>query len=290
MTSDTAPMESVTTSQDSPSDVSDRKYRAVIYCRVSTNDSGQTTKTQERDCRKFCDDHGIDVLEVYKDEETGTTPYRDGFSKMLLRIQMQEDVDYVVAYDQSRITRGDDIKKLKALIEPHRCSFRFVRLDIDDSTVGGRIQQAVQTEINAEENRVRNEKTILGMQTRRDDGIHLGRPARVMFMEDKPDAPKGRYKEGTTVPISEDQIFGYARKGYSLYFVAHEILEVPYNSLLNEMHLRDPSNPKCRYTGKKDRFTEYMTLYGAVRNVHKGSAPQRVGNQPEIAPQRGDSQ
>lgn len=290
MTSENEMADVASASQESSSEVYERKYRAVIYCRVSTDDSGQTTKTQERDCRKFCDDHGIEVLDVYKDEETGTTPYREDFSKMIMRIQLQQDVDYVIAFDQSRITRGDDIKKLKALIEPHRCSFKFVRLDIDDSTIGGRIQQAVQTEINAEENRVRNEKTILGMQTRREDGIHLGRPARVMFMEDKADAPKGRYKEGITVPISEDQIFGYAKKGYSLYFVAHEILEVPYNSLLNEMHLRDPSNPKCRYTGKKDRFTEYMTLYGAVRNVHKGSAPQRVGNQPEIAPQRGGSQ
>ena len=283
MTSDAKPDVPTTAPAEVTSEDLKRRERVVIYCRVSTDDSGQTNKTQEFECRKFCESMGFEVMEVYRDEETGTSPYREDFGKMMLRVQLQQDVDYIVAYDQSRITRGDDIKKLKALIEPHRCAFKFVRLDIDDSTIGGRITQAVQTEINAEENRVRNEKTRLGMQERVREGKHVGRPARIMFAEDKLTAPTGRYKEGFTVIVNEDQIYGYARKGYSLYFVANEILEIPYNCLINEMHEKRPGT---RYTGPKDRFSEYMTLCASSKDVHKGSATQRVGNEPKTDAQR----
>ena len=283
MTSDVQPDVPTTAPTEVTTEDLKRRERVVIYCRVSTDDSGQTNKTQEFECRKYCESMGFEVMEVYRDEETGTSPYREDFGKMMLRVQLQQDVDYIVAYDQSRITRGDDIKKLKALIEPHRCAFKFVKLDIDDSTIGGRITQAVQTEINAEENRVRNEKTRLGMQERVREGKHVGRPARIMFAEDKPTALQGRYKEGFTVMVNEDQIYGYAKKGYSLYFVAKEILEIPYNCLINEMHQKKDGT---RYTGPKDRFSEYMTLCASAKDVRKGSDAQRVGNEPKTDAQR----
>lgn len=281
MTSDAENTVVSTESGSQTVDSLERTYRAVIYCRVSTEDHRQTNKTQERECRSYCESQGIEVLEVYKDEETGTSPYREDFGKMMLRIQLQEDVDYIVAYDQSRITRGDDIKKLMALIGTHRCSFRFVMNDFDDSTIGGRIARGVISEINAEENRVRNSKTKLGMETRRREGKHLGRPASFMFAEDIEKAPKGRFKEGKTKVVTTEYMLSFARQGMTINYVATHILAVDPHCVVHEMRLADPDDPKCRDKGMVDRYTEYMTLYTEAKRAGKGSDGERVENKPE---------
>lgn len=266
----------------------DEQFRAVIYCRVSTDDKDQTNDTQERVCREWCESKGFIVLDIYKDEESGTTLDRKDFSRMLSRIMLSRDVDYIVAYDQSRITRGEDFNDLKKTLSEFRCRFRFVRMDFDDSTMVGKIAQDVMMHVNNEENVIRNERTRLGMQTRRErDKQHLGRPARIVFAEDEGIQLKGRVKDGYTIVVTEDYIMSFARKGYTLNFVANRILHVTYHSLVNEMRLRDPSDSKSRGMGTKDRYSEYMRiLRGESDGVNKGSDEQRVGNGPETTEQR----
>ena len=111
-----------------------------------------------------------------------------------------------------------------------------------------------------------------GMEKAKDEGKHVSRPARFMFLEDIQDAPKGRciltstegYKTVTMVR-SEGELMDYARKGYSINYVAKNIFGIPTNVLLNEMKLTDPDNPRSRAKGMKDRFSEYMRLYDESR-------------------------
>lgn len=266
----------------------DEQFRAVIYCRVSTDDKDQTNDTQERVCREWCESKGFVILDVYRDEESGTTLDRPNFSRMLSRIMLSRDVDYIVAYDQSRITRGEDFNDLKKSLSEFRCRFRFVRLDLDDSTMVGKIAQDVMMHVNNEENIIRNERTRAGMQTRKlRDKQHLGRPARIVFVEDREGMLIGRVKENYTILVTEDYIMSFARKGYSLNFVASKILHVSYHSLVREMRPRDPSDPKCRNTGTKDRYSEYARiLKESTEGMSKGCVEQRVGNGAESVEQR----
>ena len=262
------------------------RITVVIYCRVSTDDKDQTNETQERVCREWCESKGWIVDEVYKDEVSGMTLDRKDFNRMLSRIMLRRDIDYIVSYDQSRITRGEDFADLRKNLSEFRCRFRFVRMDLDDSTMAGRIAQDVMTHVNNEENRVRNERTRLGMQTRKLEGKHVGHPAKIMFVEDKETAPEGRYHQGYTVIVSEPQIYAFAEKGYSLNFVAVRILEVNPKVLIWEMKPRDPSNPKCRNRGTKDRWSVYMSIYRRATEQDKGADVQRVGNPDETDVQR----
>ena len=271
--------------------------RVVIYCRVSTDDSGQTNETQERECRRYCESQGYMVLDVYRDERTGSNTNRDEWSNMINRIVMHEDVDYIVAYDQSRVTRGEDYENIRAKLAMFRCRFKFVKLDLDDETLAGKITHSVMMHVNSEENKVRNEKTRLGMQTRKDNGIHVGRPAVFMFSEDIPTAPKGRYQppnpeDGVrgTLTATENYIYSFAREGRSIYYVAKTILGISYHTLVEEMRPRDPSDPTGRNKGTKDRYSIYMELYNRARGTaqaqREGSTEERVGNPTETVEER----
>ncbi|MFT0898177.1 recombinase family protein [Candidatus Methanoprimaticola sp. MG2] len=262
------------------------RITVVIYCRVSTDDKDQTNETQERVCREWCESKGWIVDEVYKDEVSGMTLDRKDFNRMLSRIMLRRDIDYIVSYDQSRITRGEDFADLRKNLSEFRCRFRFVRMDLDDSTMAGRIAQDVMTHVNNEENRVRNERTRLGMQTRKLQGKHVGHPAKVIFAEDKETAPDGRYVAGYTLIVTEPQIYSFAEMGYSLNFVASRILEINPHTLEWEMKLRDPSNPNCRNRGTKDRWSIYMTIYRKAIGANKGSSEQRVENTDDSDVQR----
>lgn len=267
--------------QATPNDDADY-MPVVIYCRVSTDDKDQTNETQERMCREWCENHGCTVLKVYKDEESGMTMDRPGWAMMINRIINDRDVDYIVAYDQSRITRMENFSALRDNLKPYRCKFRFVKLDVDGESMVGKIVQDVFTHVNHEENAIRNEKTRIGMQTRKLANIHVGRPARFMFAEDIEAKPEGCFKQGVTVVISEKTLYDYARSGMTLNYVAKRILGVSPTTLVWEMHERQPDNPKCHYKGVKDRYTAYMTLYNeAVSKGEggcKGSDLERVGN------------
>lgn len=272
-------------------------YRAVIYCRVSTDDKQQTNANQEFFCRRWCETMGFEVVDVYKDEITGTTLQRPGLMMMIGRILTMKDVDYIVAYDQSRITRGETIETnfeaVKALLAGSRCRFRFASLDLPDDSVAGKIISDINTRINANENTLRNERTKAALMERKAAGKHVGRPARFLIAEDIEEKPKGVFKAGVTIVMPEKTLYDYARSGYTLNYVAEKILHIPPTCLVWELHERQPDNPKCRYKGLKDRYTPYMQILHSVLLAEQGgnggckpSELQRVGNPDESALQR----
>lgn len=103
--------------------------------------------------------------------------------------------------------------------------------------------------------------TSKALRSKRDSGLHIGRPAKFMFKEDIEKSPLGRYDERVTLIKTEDEIYAYARKGFSLYYVAKEI-GIAYNVLTLEMKIAGPNHPRCK--GLKDRFTEYNNILRGV--------------------------
>lgn len=272
--------------------------RAVLYARVSTNDKGQTNETQIRAMREWCETNGVKIVDIYRDEESGTTLLRDEFSKMIVHILTPPyQVDMLLAYDQSRLTRDKKLEDIMRMVEPSGCLVRFVRMDLDPTTFEGDLVNALLERVDKRENDVRRDKTRQGMMTRKSNGKHVGRPARFMFSEDIESAPKGRFQAPDpergvrgTITATEQYIYSFAREGKSLYYVAHTVLGIDHHTLINEMKTRptdapvdERGYPLDRSKGVKDRYTVYMEIYNRARGREEGSQGERVGNEAETA-------
>ena len=107
----------------------------------------------------------------------------------------------------------------------------------------------------------KSEQVRKGMERCREENLHLGRPAKFMFEEDLDLAPEGRCNDDTII-VTEEEFYGYARKGYSLYRVAN-MLGLGYNIILFEIKPRQPGN--VRFKGCKDRYSIYMSLYNEAK-------------------------
>lgn len=250
------------------------KKRAILYARVSTNDHGQTVVTQEREMRNYCKENDIEVVAYYFDEQTGTTLIRQGLMAAMMHIRMSDvHIDYLMVYDQSRLTRDEATKDVKKQLEGTGCNIFYVATGKEsDDTAAGRIVESITDIMNHEEIRVLRAKTKMGMETRRLQGKHIARPAVFMFAEDVDKAPKGRcilqaddeHKTVTKV-LPEKTIFDYARSGYSYYYVARKLIGISPNALYYEM--LPTTVPRGK--GLKDRYTKYMQLYYEARGISK---------------------
>lgn len=296
---------------------------AVIYARVSTDDTDQSVTNQLPLCRDYCERHGYRVIGEYSEEHTGSTINRPKFLEMLGRLSLG-DVNYVVVYDQSRLTRSDepngDFKYVQKLINDRHALIRFVSTDIDPKSDAGKILTSFNSFTNAKYNEELALKTSAAMQVKRkagDHGYNMGRPASFMFIEDIPTAPKGRYikpdpEKGIigTRAVTEEYLMSLARQGISLRKAA-QLIGVSVTALIAEMRpresvpnrrlkkvalakARDPNYEIkdtdyvffYRYKGTKDRYTPYMTLYKQVTGVGKGDCKERVENDPEKCSER----
>lgn len=202
---------------------------ALGYCRVSTDDKGQTNETQERAIREWAERTGAELKGIYYDEMTGTTLSRPGLMSAVGRI-LCDEIQILVAYDHSRLTRNEELDKIREMIG--RCSIRFVASDIDPDSLGGRVYDEVKQIFDKEENLQRSIKTAGGMDTRRRNNIHVGRPAKLVFAEELETGIQGlnttidgEHKTQTLVyPLSV--VMGFADQGLSLNYVANRLLNV----------------------------------------------------------------
>lgn len=248
-------------------------FNAVLYARVSTTNHDQTTETQVREMKKWCEAKGVNILAVYEEQITGTKLERPQFMMMIGRIMMG-GVQILLAYDQSRLTRDEKLETIQNMISSTGCQIRFVTNDGDPEDVGVKVTNAVKQIFDKEEIRVLRAKTKMGMETRKLQGMHVARPAVFMFAEDVDSAPKGRcilqadenHKTVTKV-LPENTIYEYARQGLSYYYIATKLLGISPNVLYYEMRTKE-MDPRGR--GTKDRYTEFMRLYEDAKNGHKG--------------------
>lgn len=84
--------------------------RVLVYLRVSTK--GQARKenpleTQKSACLAFAEKNGYEVADIYIDGGiSGRTDERDAFKKMTKRLEEDDTIEGVIAYDMSRIFRN----------------------------------------------------------------------------------------------------------------------------------------------------------------------------------------
>lgn len=234
---------------------------AVGYCRVSTDDKGQTNETQIRAIEDWAERTGANVVDIYCDEMTGTTLSRPAFMRAVGHI-LCDGIQILVAYDQSRLTRNEDLPKIREMIGKG-CTIRYVTSDHDPESLGGRVTDAVKQIFDHEENIIRSHKTRVGMATRRDHmGVHVGRPASLVFHEELENARKGlmakqddRHRTTSRV-LSLSAVMSMADDGRPLNYVATKVLECNPMSLrraLKRVGKLNEYNERCR---QARRFSE----------------------------------
>lgn len=112
--------------------------KVAIYCRVSTED--QNALTQEKICRKYCENNNLEVVAVYTDHISGTKESRPAFNQLLEHMRNYK-FRAIVVTKLDRI--GRSLKHLLSLFDEFKrkkVEFIAVTQNIDTTTSVGVFQ------------------------------------------------------------------------------------------------------------------------------------------------------
>ncbi len=148
--------------------------RAVIYTRVSSLEqvNNYSLRTQERECRRYCDPHGLEVDRVFVEKgESAKTTERPVFQAMLEYLRKgKKRVSTLVVHNVSRLARKRyDHEVVKALLSEMGISLRSVTEPIDDSPTGRAMEGMLATFAQLD-NDIRSERTVSGMRAALEQG------------------------------------------------------------------------------------------------------------------------
>src|SRR5258708_5722113 len=90
--------------------VIEKKLRAIIYCRVSTDkqeQDGASLDYQEEKCRQYADLHGIEVVLILKETKSGFIHYSFRERLSLARQYLRDGLaDILIVWDLRRLSRN----------------------------------------------------------------------------------------------------------------------------------------------------------------------------------------
>lgn len=132
----------------------------AIYTRISDDREGEAkgVKRQEDDCRKLAERNGLEVYELYSDNDIGASGKTDKRKKRVDYPRLLADAragkfEYIIAYSFSRLTRRPrEFEDLVDLSEQHGIKFKTcVSGEPDLSTADGRMTARLVANIDAAE-------------------------------------------------------------------------------------------------------------------------------------------
>ena len=117
--------------------------RAIIYTRVSTDEqnNGYSPADQKEKLYRYCENHGIDVVGFYHDDESGKSFDRPEWKKIMTFIQKNKNmVDYIYFLKWDRFSRSApkayaELDKLKKLNVEARAMEQPLDLEIPEQKV-----------------------------------------------------------------------------------------------------------------------------------------------------------
>ena len=142
--------------------------RAVIYCRVSTEEQVEnfSLATQQKACRDFCARNSFDVDKVFVEEgESAKTTQRTQFQRMLTYCRENKGrVKWVVVYAVNRFARSShDHLQTRVFLAALGVSLRSVTEQFDESSQG-KLMESILASFAQFDNDVRAERTVAGMK------------------------------------------------------------------------------------------------------------------------------
>lgn len=146
--------------------------RAVIYCRVSTDDQdkeGTSLQTQVEACLKYCQDKGYQVARKFTETYSGLTLERPQLTELRSLVRAS-DLDVIVIYCLDRLSRNATHGViLRDELDKHHMILESVTEDIDKSPLGEAITYLRGTFAQIEAEKIR-ERTMRGKLARLNEG------------------------------------------------------------------------------------------------------------------------
>ena len=155
--------------------------RGLIYCRVSRGDK-QSSEAQRHALEQLCAARGLDVVSVHEEAVTGDPRRRRGtppaLEAALLALDRRE-ADVLVIFAVDRLARG--ISELFRLLERVQDAGAHVicatgERRLDTTTAIGKLLIALYGYVAEWELEIRRSRTKAGMDAKRAQGKHIGRP------------------------------------------------------------------------------------------------------------------
>ena len=146
----------------------------AIYVRVSTDD--QNPENQVNELRAYCLRSDYVVHDIYIDKCSGRTDDRPEFNRLMQDMRLRK-FKAVMVWKLDRIGRSLP-HLLKLLQEMQNKGVEFICLtqNIDTTTASGRLLFSVMGAFAEFESTLVSERTKLGMERAKKEGIHCGRP------------------------------------------------------------------------------------------------------------------
>lgn len=223
----------------------------IGYARVSTDDKGQSIDGQKAEIMKWAKAHNSTVVNFYYDEMSGAAFPRPGLSMALMDIQLGAG-DYLLCYDQSRLTRDAEnhLWRIKLFVK----NIIYVADgDLEPGTLSADLLHAIKGVTDKEERRILGLRTKIGMEAKRNAGKHVGRPLTLALKEETDGALSGRIVSNVTTVLSRSQVLFYASMGMSPNYLAKNIVHTTSATVYSFL---DRNNLKGEYyeTMKKAGF------------------------------------
>ncbi len=153
-----------------------KKRKSVAYCRVSTSLQNSGLESQVRQVRQFCDQMGIENVEIFTDEnQSGAKQNRPALDRMMAAVRNNE-VQQVIVPAFSRLARSTT-HLLKALDEFKLHNVAFISLSerLDTSTAAGKMAFTVLAAVSQLERELIVERVKVGLANARAKGKLIGR-------------------------------------------------------------------------------------------------------------------
>jgi DNA invertase Pin-like site-specific DNA recombinase len=128
--------------------------RVRCYYRKSTDDQTTSIEQQQKEVRKFAEQHGYTIVEEYDDPgRSGLLPWRQrpGFLRMLNDCQAKRDCNAILVWHSSRFGRADSQYSQEPKIILRECGIHLISVKegpIDWNTSMGRIMDTLISEGN----------------------------------------------------------------------------------------------------------------------------------------------
>jgi DNA invertase Pin-like site-specific DNA recombinase len=151
--------------------------RAVLYARVSTTDKGQEVENQLHQLREFCQRQGWTLIHEYMDHETGGSPDRSQFRKMLSD-GGRHSFDVLVFWALDRFSREGVLPTLQYLnqLTSYGVGYRsYTEPYLDSCGIFKDAVVAIIATIAKQERLRMSERVLAGLERARREGKVLGR-------------------------------------------------------------------------------------------------------------------
>lgn len=247
---------------------------------MSTDDKGQTTESQIREMRRWCEEMGVAIEGVYAEEESAKDMDRHELDSALGRIS-RGGVNILLAWSESRISRNTkDMENLVDYLRRYGTVLRYVsNSNVEPEDDNGQLLNNISTWQAQVERKKLSVNTKNGMLTRKLEGVHCGRMMAFCFThrvsEFQSMIQTDKDAKQRTVIMSLDDVMELARQGYTTNYVAKNIIHVAPATLVKALE-------------REGKLEEYRSLCDRARSGRQqGGTSTRVLDSPENTSTRG---